>query len=207
MNRMYQDIPRLYVIAGLAGSGKTRLIKSLQKLGTQAIDLEGLAGHRGSVFGFNPTVQQPNQKFFHQRLKSIWQKLDTSQVVFIERERPFIGCLDIPEPIYAQMQQSPIILLKTNRYRRIEHILFDYSHLPTKEINEALDKLAPNLGREIWAQCKSLLEKHHLPQLVDCLLDYYDQSKNYQVSGGIYCTFSVEKQSFAIIAKDILNKV
>ena len=203
---MYQDIPHLYVIAGLAGSGKTRLIKSLQKLGTQAINLEGLAGHRGSVFGFHQTVQQPNQKFFHQSLKSIWQKLDTSQVVFIEREGPFIGRLDIPAPIYAQMQHAPIILLKTNRYRRIEHIFFDYSHLSTKEINEALDKLAPNLGRERWTQCKSLLKNYQLPQLVDCLLDYYDKSKNYQISDDIYYTYLVGQQSFAIIAKDILKR-
>ena len=44
----------LPVLCGRTGSGKTRLLHALAAQGAQMLDLEGLAGHRGSVLGAVP---------------------------------------------------------------------------------------------------------------------------------------------------------
>ena len=41
----------LRVLGGETGSGKTKLLQCLESVGEKIIDLEGLAHHRGSVFG------------------------------------------------------------------------------------------------------------------------------------------------------------
>jgi tRNA 2-selenouridine synthase len=49
-----QTLPSLFryrVVCGLTGSGKSRLIGALAAEGAQALDLEALARHRGSVLG------------------------------------------------------------------------------------------------------------------------------------------------------------
>jgi tRNA 2-selenouridine synthase len=50
------------VICGMTGSGKTRVLHEIQKLGAQVLDLEGLAIHRGSVLGNEPNIEQPTPK-------------------------------------------------------------------------------------------------------------------------------------------------
>lgn len=43
---------KICVITGLTGSGKTRVLSALGRLGERVIDLEGLANHCGSAFGW-----------------------------------------------------------------------------------------------------------------------------------------------------------
>ncbi|MEZ5772119.1 MAG: hypothetical protein R3D61_11015 [Defluviimonas denitrificans] len=49
------------VLDGNTGSAKTELLHHLAGLGVQILDLEGLANHRGSLFGHMPGGQ-PSQK-------------------------------------------------------------------------------------------------------------------------------------------------
>lgn len=52
---------KAYVLNGLTGTGKTRILKALEKQGYPVIDLEGLANHKGSIFG-HIGVEPNNQK-------------------------------------------------------------------------------------------------------------------------------------------------
>ena len=56
----------IVLIAGKTGSGKTRVINTL----TRAIDLEGLAHHRGSTFG-QLLQPQPSQIDFENCISSL----------------------------------------------------------------------------------------------------------------------------------------
>src|SRR5215210_6569230 len=56
------------VIHGPTGSGKSRFLTALREAGAQALDLEALAAHRGSVLGELPDRPQPSQKMFESLL-------------------------------------------------------------------------------------------------------------------------------------------
>jgi hypothetical protein len=59
------ELPRqlqLKVICGATGSGKSRILQAIGRLGEQMLDLEELACHKGSVLGVLPDCPQPSQK-------------------------------------------------------------------------------------------------------------------------------------------------
>src|SRR6185437_9125278 len=68
--RLYEEKPdlKLVLLEGRTGSGKTELLGRLAARGVQTLDLEGLAEHRGSVFGGLVGRPQPSQKMFESRL-------------------------------------------------------------------------------------------------------------------------------------------
>ena len=59
---------RLILFRGRTGTAKTTILRAAAKLGTQVIDLEGLAAHRGSLLGSEPGVVQPSQRKFESRI-------------------------------------------------------------------------------------------------------------------------------------------
>ena len=67
----------LKILGGYTGSGKTELLKTLKEKGERIIDLEGIAGHKGSAFGNIGLPKQPGQEMFENilalelRLKSM----------------------------------------------------------------------------------------------------------------------------------------
>jgi tRNA 2-selenouridine synthase len=52
------------IVGGYTGSGKTELLKELSKLNEPVIDLESIAGHKGSAFGNIGLPKQPTQEMF-----------------------------------------------------------------------------------------------------------------------------------------------
>ena len=69
---------RLIIFRGRTGSAKTTILRAA-KLGTQVIDLEGLAAHRGSLLGSEPGVVQPSQRKFESRIFDVMRQLDPSR--------------------------------------------------------------------------------------------------------------------------------
>ena len=59
--RLYESGPRyeLVLLDGHTGSAKTEMLARLAARGVQTLDLEGLAEHRGSLFGALPGRPQP----------------------------------------------------------------------------------------------------------------------------------------------------
>ena len=86
--RLYDEAPnlRLVLIEGRTGSGKTEVLQRLPTLGVQVLDLEALAGHRGSVFG-GLGAPQPSQKMFESRLLGALEALDPARPIVVEAER------------------------------------------------------------------------------------------------------------------------
>ena len=80
------------IISGLTGVGKTRLLEALRREGTQVIDLEAMANHRGSLLG--SLGKQPSQRHFETLLHTALSKLDPSRPIFAEAESNRIGSLD-----------------------------------------------------------------------------------------------------------------
>src|SRR5947199_155554 len=60
--RQFEENYTLYVLGGLTGSGKTKILHQLRLLGEQVIDLEDIAQHQGSSYGTLNRLIQPSQE-------------------------------------------------------------------------------------------------------------------------------------------------
>lgn len=112
-----------YVLSGRTGAGKTRFLTTLQ----QAIDLEGLARHRGSAFGAG-VLKQPSQIDFENALASqLLQHLAKDfQTLVFEDESRSIGSLHLPDSIFFSLRAAPILLLETPKAERLELTYQEY---------------------------------------------------------------------------------
>ncbi len=111
------------LVSGRTGTGKTRVIERLDR----AVDLEGLANHRGSTFGRMPTPQ-PAQIDFENGLSIALLRLldgDTAPV-FLEDEGRLVGRIYLPESLRTRMQAAPLVVVEEDIGRRIEVVLEDY---------------------------------------------------------------------------------
>lgn len=165
------------VICGLTGSGKTLLLRHLEKHGAQILDLEQLAAHRGSLLGELPGQLQPSQKMFESRL---WQKLnvlDPRRPVFVESESRKVGNLRVPEALIARMWQSECVRLETASPLRVAMLLRDYHHFTQHAavLCEKLDCLVTLHGHEKIDGWKDKIARAEWPEFVTQLLtEHYD---------------------------------
>ncbi|MFG6079230.1 tRNA 2-selenouridine(34) synthase MnmH [Paracoccus litorisediminis] len=102
--------PPVIVLDGNTGSAKTEILLRLAKRGHQVIDLEGLANHRGSLFGAMPG-DQPSQKLFESRLAMSLEGLDPTRPLLVEAESSRIGEVNLPRGIWQAIIAAPRIRL------------------------------------------------------------------------------------------------
>lgn len=138
------------ILCGKTGVGKSRLLKQLAARGAQVLDLEGLANHRGSVFGDPATGEQPTQKFFDSLLCRAMRGMDKSRVIFVEAESQRIGSVQLSPNIMEALRASPCVQIDSDLAARIAFIVREYPRfLEQPELLEAaLEKLVPFVGRE-----------------------------------------------------------
>ncbi|MYN03662.1 tRNA 2-selenouridine(34) synthase MnmH [Pseudoduganella sp. DS3] len=165
------------VICGTTGSGKTRLLDTLESIGAQVLDLEQLAAHRGSVLGNIPCQPQPSQKAFE---TSIWDRLrrfDRSLPVFVESESRKVGSLRVPGALMERMRASPCVAMQVARADRVKLLIEDYQHFACNApaLNAQLEYLVQLHGRQRIESWQRMATAGDMPQLVDELLvDHYD---------------------------------
>ncbi|WP_246499721.1 tRNA 2-selenouridine(34) synthase MnmH [Thiothrix unzii] len=104
------------VLSGRTGSGKTRFLQTLQR----TMDLEGLANHRGSAFGGQPTPQ-PSQISFENALAiQLLRALQTQSALLFEDESRMIGSLHLPETFFTRLREAPLVLMQVADAERVE---------------------------------------------------------------------------------------
>jgi tRNA 2-selenouridine synthase len=108
------------VLGGRTGSGKTELLQKLPN----AIDLEGLARHRGSAFGAWEDPQ-PTPVTFDNLLAVAFLR-HRSQRVVVEDESRTIGRLALPLTWHAHMADAPLALLEVPFEQRVAKIVREY---------------------------------------------------------------------------------
>lgn len=113
VNKALYDTPiphRIILLDGNTGTAKTALLAKLAERGVQTIDLEGLAGHRGSLLG-RTAGGQPDQKGFESALAVAFANLDPHRPVIIEAESSKIGKINLPKQLWSAMITAPKIMI------------------------------------------------------------------------------------------------
>jgi tRNA 2-selenouridine synthase len=157
--RLY-DTPlpfRLVLIDGYTGSGKTEVLQRLAARGQQVIDLEGLAVHRGSLFGRLSGQPQPSQKMFESQLLSLLENLDPARPVFVEAESSKVGQRMVPPALWQAMAVAPRVELTASPQARAAYLVRAYRDIVEDRaaLDEALRRLPTPPGRkrlEAWGE-------------------------------------------------------
>ncbi len=122
-------LPRLVVVDGQTGTAKTAILHALAAAGEQVIDLEGLAHHRGSIFGDFPGATQPSQKAFETGLHVITRSLDPDRPVYVEAESRQVGKRRVPPGLWDAMQAAPRLVIRAPVTARAEYLVTAYPDL------------------------------------------------------------------------------
>jgi tRNA 2-selenouridine synthase len=118
---------RVVVLDGNTGSAKTDILNLLPARGCQVIDLEGLASHRGSLFG--AVGVQPSQKAFEGALAVALARLDPALPVVVEAESIKIGNLFLPPKLWQAMTAAPRVAIAAPRDARAGYLVRAYGDL------------------------------------------------------------------------------
>ncbi|MBN7813288.1 tRNA 2-selenouridine(34) synthase MnmH [Algoriphagus sp. H41] len=172
---------RLIVLGGKTGTAKTLLLQKLAEKGEQVLDLEGLANHRGSAFGAIGQPPQPTVEQFENQMAEELRYLDPQQALWIENESRKIGRIILPDGLFAQMLQSPLIDLRKPMEERIAHIADDYAALPKEELIAAVLRLKKKLGGLRTQEAIADIQSGNHPAWISNLLVYYDKAYEFDL--------------------------
>jgi len=171
----------LMVLGGKTGAGKTKILKQLAKKGEQIIDLEGLAHHKGSAFGFIGEAPSPSVEQFENNLFDALSQLDLSKRIWVENESRRIGNVLIPQGFWDQMRQSTLINIDLPFEARLAVSLENYSTKETKELRLAFYNIRKRLGGQNLQHALNFLEEGNLKAAASIALKYYDKQYQYML--------------------------
>ena len=194
------------ILGGRTGSGKTIELKRLQN----AIDLEGLANHRGSSFGQKITPQTSPIDFENNLAYKLIQKREEGfETLVFEDEGKHIGNVFMPESFTRVMLKSPLVILETPLDDRVEITLREYvieaqktyealgfaDALKTwqESIQNAMNRIKKRLGNQKYSEVFAIFEdafqeqkrsgsyEKHKEWIEYLLHEYYDPMYDYQI--------------------------
>jgi tRNA 2-selenouridine synthase len=185
------------ILGGYTGSGKTSLLKELERKGETVIDLEAIACHKGSAFGNIKMPAQPTQEMFENLLaKEFWNKTivngepsmespesDNSHSPFtthyspiwLEDESQRIGNLNIPMSLWNTMRMSPLYFLEVPFEERLNCLVEEYGHCDVQKLMEATQRISKRLGGLETKNTLVFFEEGNIREAFNILLHYYDK--------------------------------
>lgn len=173
---------RPYVImSGKTGTGKSAILRHLQKLGEQVADLEGLAHHKGSAYGSIGEMAQPTTEQFENDLAEQLVSFNQNARIWLEDESRSIGTVFLPDSLYRQMKRSHVVVLDMPRDLRIKRLIADYAGHPKQTLADATEKISRKLGGQHAKEAIEAIWDGDYEKAVDLILAYYDKAYTYDL--------------------------
>ncbi len=169
--------PPVYVLRGLTGVGKTRVLHELATQNYPVVDLEGLANHRGSAFGNLGLEPQPSQKKFDALLWDCLDRLGDAPYLLTEGESLHIGRVVVPKRFHQVMQVQQSLWLTASLATRVTVILEEYPAIDTlrTQFERPLQALKERFGKKVVEEFCQLLHAGQWEELTRVLMiRYYD---------------------------------
>ena len=174
------------VLAGRTGSGKTQIIQDR----SPAIDLEGIANHRGSAFG-GLNSPQPTPVQFDFMLAHSLLNTPCDKFTLIEDESAMIGVRHLPTSLIAAMSRAPVVVVDVPLADRVELIFDSYvAGSSGVRLRANLGKIVKRLGTERYQEILARLDRaietsdkqDHFRWIELLLSYYYDRMYDFQLN-------------------------
>ncbi len=182
LSNLLQSDLSMIVIGGRTGSGKTELLKAIGERGEQIIDLEALANHKGSAFGWIGEAPQPSVELFENLLFEKIRSLDAHQRVWVENESRSVGTVFLPEGFWQNLKRSPLVNIEIPTEIRIQKLIAAYAHCGKEVLIESFKKIEKKLG---YNHCKAAIDavnQGDLAAAASIALHYYDKTYGHSLA-------------------------
>jgi tRNA 2-selenouridine synthase len=180
-----EKIPTMFpekavVLHGLTGVGKTEVLKHLKSQGYPVLDLEEMAGHRGSIFGTIGLGDGNNQKTFDSLLFKGLKEIEDAHYFIIEAESKRIGKTVQPEELMIKKMNGININLLTSFEQRVKLLVDEYVNPYENEpwydskITEGIEKVLRRVKDvEIRNSLNDTLKNRNYEAMIGILLEHY----------------------------------
>ncbi|AWB44001.1 tRNA 2-selenouridine(34) synthase MnmH [Paenibacillus sp. CAA11] len=169
----YTVQPPAYVLNGNTGNGKTYILQQLEKQHYPVLDLEAMAGHRGSVFGGVGLTSHNQKKFDSALLKRLLQLQDASCVLF-EAESKRIGKIALPDFLLSKKDAAVHFWIELPMDQRVHQILMDYRpEEHQEECMRAFRRIKERIHTPIAAEIEKFLQTGQYAEAIPLLLKHY----------------------------------
>jgi tRNA 2-selenouridine synthase len=172
------------ILGGYTGSGKTEILKALEKQGKTVIDLEEIARHKGSAFGNIGFGKQPTQEMFEnilslELLAASCRIAEMSKAgvesIWLEDESQRIGDVNIPNDLWKTMRQAPVYFLEVPFEQRLNYIIKDYGSFDKMKLIGSILRIQKRLGSLETKKAIDFLLANNTIESFRILLKYYDK--------------------------------
>lgn len=165
---------KINILGGYTGSAKTALLHALRKKEKAVIDLEDLAGHKGSAFGGIGLPEQPSQEMFENKLALALNE-NHATTFWLEDESQRIGKLHIPHTLWATIRKSPLYFMDVPFHERHQYIIQQYGRLEMEKLISSVVRIKKRFGPNETKITINYLIENDIPAAFEMLLRYYDK--------------------------------
>ncbi|MBN1950827.1 MAG: tRNA 2-selenouridine(34) synthase MnmH [Bacteroidales bacterium] len=167
---------RLRILGGYTGSGKTYILKELQEMGEQVVDLEGVANHKGSVFGGFGEASQPTVEQYENNLLAAFWPLDLNVPIWLEDESHRIGKVTMPLALYRKIREQRLYFIDVPKELRAKHLVGEYAVHEKEDLARAINSIHKRLGGQSTMLALEHLEKNEFFEVAMLTLQFYDKA-------------------------------
>ena len=170
-----------FVLGGYTGSGKTEILQALKNKNETVLDLEFIAGHKGSAFGNLGLPEQTSIEHFENKLAIELLKaekdmaLKSNRIIWVEAESPRIGQVNMPNSLFSQLQDAQSVFIEIPFENRLQFILQNYGKFEKDKLIGGIYRIRKRLGGLDTKNAINFLLEGNVVESFKILLEYYDR--------------------------------